>query len=79
VAILLGILTRQTWYLDRLGAPIGHNKWSGDGPAVNRLASLEAELFASHLNSVERVWNESYPIPEAVLPAKARKVLATTP
>jgi len=38
-----------------------------------------AELFASYLNSFERVWDESYPIPEAVLPATARRVLATAP
>jgi hypothetical protein len=38
-----------------------------------------AELFASYLNSFERVWDESYPIPEAVLPVEARTMLATTP
>lgn len=38
-----------------------------------------AELFATYLNSFERVWDDSYPIPEDALPRRRRKTLTATP
>ena len=38
-----------------------------------------AELFATYLNSFERVWDESYPVPEDALPRRRRTALAVTP
>ena len=38
-----------------------------------------AELFATYLNSFERVWDDSYPIPDSAMPRRRRKASAVTP